>query len=78
MFIYKKIGVFNLLRETAEEISLKPFDITSIGMTSFVWEEHNQFTFLTHIPLVLHICVAELGHLNLDNGLLPVQHQAIT
>ena len=33
---------------------------------------------LTHLPLVPHICVRELGSISSDNGLSPVQRQAIT
>ena len=33
---------------------------------------------LTHLPLVLHICISELGHTGSGNGLWPLWHQAIT
>ena len=32
---------------------------------------------LTHIPLVPHVCVSELGQHWLDNGLSPIRRQAI-
>ena len=33
---------------------------------------------LTHLTLVMHICVSELGIIGLGNGLSPVRRQAIT
>ena len=32
---------------------------------------------LTHLPLVPHICVNELGSIGSDNGLSPIRRQAI-
>ena len=32
----------------------------------------------THLPLVPHICISELGIISSGNRLSPVQHQAIT
>ena len=33
--------------------------------------------YLTHLPLVPHICVSELVSIGSDNGLSPIQRQAI-
>ena len=33
--------------------------------------------YLTHLPLVPHICISESVSIGSDNGLLPIQHQTI-
>ena len=48
--------------------------VSDLVATDVLW---NASELLTHLPLVPHICVSKLGSIGSDNGLSPIQRQAI-
>ena len=59
-------------------MSLVSSRVNEIKMKCWVLGMFCAQVLLSDLPLVLHICVSELGKYCSGNGLLPVQHQAIT